>query len=72
MEGNWRADADEAWNDYIWGDYDRTSDEEEKAKDRLFKIIMKARDIQLLSVGRRARNARHEGRSYLVFEEEAG
>ena len=54
-EGNWRKDADEAWNEYLWGDYDRTDEEEEKAKDNLFKLLIKARNIQLVSVGRKAR-----------------
>ena len=54
-EGHWREDFEEAWEDYIWGDFDRTDEEEEKAKDKFFKIIMKARDIQLISVGRKPR-----------------
>jgi len=55
-EGNWREDTDLAWNDYMWGDFDRSDAEEEKAKDKLFKLLMKARDIQLISVGRKPRN----------------
>ena len=54
-EGNWREDADLAWNDYLWGDFDRSTAAEEEAKDKLFKLLMKARDIQLISVGRSPR-----------------
>ena len=55
-EGNWREDFELAWEDYMWGDFDRSDEEEEKAKDKFFKLIMKARDIQLISVGRKPRN----------------
>jgi len=54
-EGNWREDLEIAWDDYIWGNYDRTDKEEEKAKDKLFKLFVKARDIQLISLGRKPR-----------------
>jgi len=40
----------------MWGDFDRSDAEEEKARDTFFKLIMKARDIQLISVGRKPRN----------------
>lgn len=54
-DGNWREDTDLAWNDYLWGDFDRPDEDEEKARDRLFGFLMRARDIQLVSVGRRPR-----------------
>ena len=40
----------------MWGDFDRSDAEEEIAKQKFFKLIMKARDIQLISVGRKPRN----------------